>query len=282
MHMVQGRESGDLTCFTARSQGKPASDEPKKRTPKHPKGPMTGTGRTSGSLASYYIDTEDDSEAVLEQGDGDARLLPGPALDTEDRHTRQLSQLQLPPVPAAVVQAPEAAAVPSLQRAQSVPTQLEGEQAVDEAPLASQAGEGRKSPVSDEPFTAATKPQTSEVQTHKAVVKTDKAAQGDAKQPAGRTTSATGLIAAFRPAEQLPASSAAASLPASTAGSNASDRQAADDLQDSDFRSHLHALLLRAKVLRLEVSAHTSEDARKKESAGTSVCLSTFALVLQC
>ena len=82
------------------------------------------------------------------------------------------------------------------------------------------------------------------------------------------------------PMEQLPASSAAASSPASTAGSNASDSQAAGDLQEIEFRSHLHALLLRAKVPRLEESAHNPEGAREKESAGTSVCLSTFALLL--
>ncbi len=165
MHMVQGHEYGDLTCFTGRSQGKPEKQEPKRRTTKHSEGPRTGTGKTV-------------------------------------------------------------------------------------------------------------------VQTDEAVANDDKAAQGDAKQPAARTTYARGLIAAFRPVEQLPASSAAASLPASTAGSNASDRQAAGDPQD--FRSHLHALLLRAKVLRLEESAHRPEDAREKESAGTSVCLSRFALLLQC
>ncbi len=123
--------------------------------------------------------------------------------------------------------------------------------------------------------------------------------QGEAKQPAAGTTSATGLIAAFRPVEELPASSAAPSSPsspsshsilapsspsspASTAGSNASDRQAAGDLQEIEFKSHLHALLLRAKVLRLEWSAHTPEDGREKENAGTSICPSTFALLLQC
>jgi len=114
------------------------------------------------------------------------------------------------------------------------------------------------------------------VQTGKAVVDYDKAAQGEAKQPAGRTTSATGLIAAFRPAEQLSASSAAASLPASTAGSSASGV-----LQEFEFRSYLDALLLRAKVLQLE-QAHRPEDAHDKEGAGTSACLSMFALVLQC
>jgi len=112
------------------------------------------------------------------------------------------------------------------------------------------------------------------VQTDEAVVNDDKV-QSDAKQPAARSTSATGLIAAFRPVEQLPASSAAASLPASTAGSNASDRQAADDLQVLELRTHVVALLLRAKVPRLEWSAHTPEDVREKENAGTSVCLST-------
>jgi len=152
MHMVHGHEYGDLTCFTGRLQGKPASgdkQESKRRASKHPEGPTTGTGKTL-------------------------------------------------------------------------------------------------------------------VQTGKAPVNNDKAAQGDAKQPAGQTTSATGLIAAFRPVEQLPASSAAASLPASAAGSNASR-----DLQEFEFISHLDALLLRAKVLRLE-PAHRPKDAREKESAGTS------------
>ena len=104
--------------------------------------------------------------------------------------------------------------------------------------------------------------------------------QSDAKQPAGRNASAKGLIAAFRPVEQLPASSAAAALSASSAGSNASDRQAADDLLD--LRSYVDALLLRAKVLRLEESAHRPEDVHERQSAGTSVCLSPFGLLLQC
>ncbi len=45
-------------------------------------------------------------------------------------------------------------------------------------------------------------------QTDRAIFNDIKAGQDGAKQPAGRTTSATGLIAAFRPVEQLPASSA--------------------------------------------------------------------------
>ena len=147
---------------------------------------------------------------------------------------------------------------------------------------ASQAGKGLKSSVSDETLTAATEPQTPEVPTDNAVVNGNKAVQGEAKEPAAGTTSATGLIAAFRPVEQLPASSPAASSPASTAGSSASDRQAANDLQEIEFRSHLHALLLRARVPRLEWTAHTPEDVREKGNAGTSICLSTFAMLLQC
>ena len=117
------------------------------------------------------------------------------------------------------------------------------------------------------------------VQTSEALVIDDKV-QSDAKQPAARSTSATGLIAAFRPVEQLPASSAAATSLASSAGSNASDRQAADELLD--LRSYVDALPLRAKVLQLELPAHGPEDECDKESAGTSVCLSTFALLLKC
>jgi len=291
MHVAQGLVYGDLTFFFCRSQSKSASDEkqePKRRTSKHPERPTTGTGKRSGSLASHYIDIEDDLEACFEQDGGDARVLPSPSSDKEECHTsRQLSKLQLPPVPAAVAQfvPSEAAAVPSLKRTQLMPFQLKGEQAVDKAQLAiaSQAGKGRKSPVSpDTADTPATEPQTSEVQTDKAIVNYDKAAQGDAKQPAGGTTSATGLIAAFRPVDQLPASSAAAPSPASTAESNASDRQAAGDVQGFDLRSYLDALLQRAEVLRLELPAHRPEDACEKESAGTSVCLSTFALLLQC
>ena len=283
IHVIQSREYGDLTCFSGHSQGKPASDEPKKRNVKHPKRPTTGTGKTSGSLASHHIDTEDDSEAVLEQGGSEAHLLPGPVPDTYDRHTRHLSQSQLLAVPAAVVQAAEAAAVPSLQRPRSEPSQLDGEQALDEAPLASQAGVSGNSPASPAAIVSpATEPAALEAKTEKAVANGDKAAQGDVKQPAAQSTCATGLIAAFRPVEQHPASSAAASLPAGTAGSNASDRQAADDLQVSDFRSHVDALLLRAKIPRLELPAHRPEDAHEKESAGTSVCLSTLPLLLQC
>jgi hypothetical protein len=248
-------------------------------------GPRLVQKKRSGSLASHYIDIEDDSEACFEQDGGDARLLPSPSPDKEECHTfRQRSPLQLPPVPAAVAQfvPSEAAAVPSLQRTQSMPFQLEGEQAVDKAQLAiaSQAGKGRKSPVTpDAAGKPATEPQTLEVQTDKAVVNYDKAAQGDTKQPAGGSSD---LIAAFRPVGQLSASSAAAPSPVSTAGSNASDRQAAGDVQGFDNRSYLDALLLRAKILRLELPAHRPENACEKESAGTSVCLSTFALLLQC
>lgn len=71
------------------------------------------------------------------------------------------------------------------------------------------------------------------VQTDRAIFNDIKAGQDGAKQPAGQTTSATGLIAAFRPVEQLPASSAG------------------------------------------------PEGACDKENAGTSVCLSRSALVLQ-
>ncbi len=215
------------------------------------------------SLCSHPLSDKGDSEATFEQDGDDGQPLPA-SPDKEEFHpVRQLSQLQLPSLPAAAEQSDSAA-----DKTQLAP--------------ASQAGDGLKSSVSDESSTAVTEPQTSEVQTHKAGVNGDKAVQGEAKQPAAGTTSATGLIAAFRPVEQLPASSAAASSPASTAGSNASDRQAADDLQEIEFRSHLHALLLRARVLRLEWSAHTPEDVREKENAGTSICPSTFALLLQC
>ena len=245
MHVVQGRENGDLTCATGRLQGKPASNEPKRRTPKHPKGPTTGARNKSDSLCSHQLSDLDESETAFEQDGDDGQPLPS-LPDKEKNHTvRQLSQL--PSVPAAVEQSHSA-----INR-----TQLA---------LASQAGETLESPVSDQPITAATEPQTSEVQTHRGVVQTVKAAQGDSKQSAAGTDSAAGLIGAFRPMEQLPANSAAASSPASTAGSNASDSQAAGDLQEIEFRSHLHALLLRAKVLRLEESAHTPEDAREKES----------------
>ncbi|KAA6420423.1 MAG: hypothetical protein FRX49_09585 [Trebouxia sp. A1-2] len=105
------------------------------------------------------------------------------------------------------------------------------------------------------------------VQTDKAVVSHGKAAQGDAKQPAGRTTASTALIAAFRPVEQLPASSAADVLPASVAGSDASGV-----LQESEFRSHLTALLLRAKILRLEL-ADRPENAHDTDSAVCPVSL---------
>ena len=196
----------------------------------------------------------DESETAFEQDGDDGQPLPS-LPDKEEYHTvRQLSQLQLPSVPAAVEQSDSA-----INR-----TQLA---------LASQAVEALESPVSDQLITAATEPQTSEVHTHRGVDQTVKAAQGDVKQSAAGNDSATGLIGAFRPVEQLPASSAAASSPASTAGSNASDSQAAGDLQEIEFRSHLHALLLRAKVPRLEESAHTPEGACEKESAGTSVCL---------
>ncbi len=106
-------------------------------------------------------------------------------------------------------------------------------------------------------------------QTDRAIFNDIKAGQDGVKQPAARNASATGLIAAFRPVEQLPASSAVASSLASSAGSNASDRQAADDLLD--LRFYVDALLLRAKVLRLELPAHRPEDAYEKDSAGTSV-----------
>ncbi len=255
---MQG-DFGNLTCFTGRLQGKPASDEPKRRTPKHPEGPTTGARSKPDSLCSHPLSDNGDSEATFEQDGDDSQPLPA-SPDKEEFHpVRQLSQLQLPALPAAAEQSDSAA-----DKTQLAP--------------ASQAGEGLKSSVSDESSTAATEPQTSEVQTHKAGVNGDKAVQGEAKQPAAGTTSATGLIAAFRPVQQLPASSAAAS----TAGSNASDRQAAGDLQEIEFRSHLHALLLRAKVLRLEWSAHTPEDVREKENAGTSISRSTFALLLQC
>ena len=189
----------------------------------------------------------EDSEATFEQdGDGGQPSLSSP--DKEKYHpVRQLSQVQLPSLPAAAEQSDSAA-----DKTQLAP--------------ASQAGEGLKSSVTDEPLTAPTEPQTPEVQTD---VNGDREAQGEAKQPMAGTIPATGLIAAFRPVEYLPASSAAAS----TAGSNASDRQAAGDLQEIEFRSHLHALLLRAKVPRLELPAHRPEDECDKESAGTLVCM---------
>ena len=241
---MQG-DFGNLTCFTGRLQGKPASDEPKRRTPKHPEGPTTGARSKPDSLCSHPLSDNGDSEATFEQDGDDSQPLPA-SPDKEEFHpVRQLSQLQLPALPAAAEQSDSAA-----DKTQLAP--------------ASQAGEGLKSSVSDESSTAATEPQTPEVQTD---VNGDKEAQGEAKQPMAGTTSATGLIAAFRPVEQLPASSAAAS----TAGSDASDRQAADDLQEIEFRSHLHALLLRAKVLRLEWTAHTPEDAHEEDNAGTSL-----------
>ncbi|DBB14961.1 TPA: hypothetical protein ACH3X3_004558 [Trebouxia sp. C0006] len=108
-------------------------------------------------------------------------------------------------------------------------------------------------------------------QTDRAIFNDIKAGQDGVKQPAARNASATGLIAAFRPVEQLPASSAVASSLASSAGSNASDRQAADDLLD--LRFYVDALLLRAKVLRLELPAHRPEDAYEKDSAACAFSL---------
>lgn len=43
IHMVQGHEYGDLTCFTGRSQRKLEKQEPKRRMRNHSEGPSTGT-----------------------------------------------------------------------------------------------------------------------------------------------------------------------------------------------------------------------------------------------
>ena len=250
-----------MTCFTGRSQGKPASDdkqEPKRRAAKHLEGPTTGTGDRSTSLCSHSLSDLHESE---EQDSDDGQLLPSSPGKLEFHTSRQPSQLQRPPVPAAV-------------------DHIDSTVDKTQLALASQAGEGQQSLVS--PAAIATEPQTLEVPTDNTVVNGDKAVQGEAKPPAAATTSATGLIAAFRPVEQLSASSAATCSPASTAGSNASDRQAAGDLQEIEFRSHLHALLLRANVPQLEWTAHASEDAHEEGNAGTSLCMSNFALMLQC
>ncbi|KAL0044580.1 hypothetical protein WJX82_001321 [Trebouxia sp. C0006] len=61
---------GCVVVRKLRQRGKPASDEPKRRTPKHPEGPTTGARSKADSLCSHPLSGMDDSEAIFKQ-DGD-------------------------------------------------------------------------------------------------------------------------------------------------------------------------------------------------------------------